>query len=218
MNNAYISVVPAGYPPQVRVPGNPRVQKFEPVTLPVPAGMGSENDGYGYGYTQKYPWVTRAIHYPSTPPRSSRERRAFVFTRRPPSTTATALAPAPHHPPLQVLAKWRAVGQWGQRRRRRWQGNIDNHTTRHQHVVTTTCTRMTPTRCRQHHLIHCEVLADWPAAGQRGGGAAAAAEDERNRTSGRGNPAKGKAHPGCLFFIIFFSFSVYYLATMLFTR
>src|SRR3981189_426078 len=63
MNNAYISVVPAGYPPWVRVPGNPRVQKFEPVTLPVPAGTGSENDRYGYGYTQKYLWVTRAIHY-----------------------------------------------------------------------------------------------------------------------------------------------------------
>ena len=52
-----ISVVPAGYPLRVRVPGNPRVRKFGPVTLPVPAGTGSKNDGYGYGYTRKYPWV-----------------------------------------------------------------------------------------------------------------------------------------------------------------
>ena len=43
--------------------GLPRVRKWLPAKIPVPVPQSMGFHGYGYGYSQKYPRVTRDVHY-----------------------------------------------------------------------------------------------------------------------------------------------------------
>jgi hypothetical protein len=54
--------IPAGYPPWVRVGGNPGVELSQPVAIPVPPERVRVFNGSRSGYAQKYPGVTCVNH------------------------------------------------------------------------------------------------------------------------------------------------------------